>query len=960
MSILLIGDMFGLIPKSERAVIESREKVAESLAIQISAAAYSGELKTLSATLESIVKRNGEILSVALRRSNGRLVAYAGDNRQHWLNFEGESTTTHINITVFRDESRWGQFELVFAPIATLSLSSLFGSPLIQLLLFTAVSGFIGYFLFIKKTLHELDPSKVVPAHVKATLDALAEGVIILDENERIVLTNSKFSDRVNISPARLLGRKASSLHWQFPQSTESQEKYPWLTAIEEKEHQHSIPLNFEDQEGDQVTFMVNSSPILDGKGNMRGAMATFDDVTELERKNSELASALQMLRVSRDEVQQQNLELEVLATRDPLTYCLNRRAFFDRMDIAFAEAKKNGRELSAIMVDIDHFKAINDTYGHAKGDEILKQVAELMISSLRDNDSIGRYGGEEFCVFLENMGANQAAGLAERIRNRVEHSSVDANVTCSIGVASLRSGAATSGELVNQADEALYLAKDSGRNRVIRYDKKAEIENWLALQKLNEEQPGKEIPGTKISDQPTLLAKVKHELDSAQENNVIVAMLIISLDRFKGIVHAVGQSASEKLLNVIEQRLRDAMRRRDVIQHLNNKDSMDSVERISHEEYMVMLTNLYSTEEICSIARRLMGLIAKPVTLGRQEVLVTCSIGVSIFPEHSFQVEDLMNKAAMALGEASRQGRNHLQFYTDEIQTAAAQAVRIESKLSQAIEHNELHLVYQPRIDLKSGRITSLEALLRWEHPELGPVSPDMFIPLAEDSGIIIEIGEWVLREACHQVTEWRKEGLGDIRVSVNISTKQLLDEALDGKVRQILDDTGTQPDWLELEITETAIMENLDLTKSMLVTLKEMGLHLSIDDFGTGYSSLGYLKYFHVDSLKIDRAFIIDLAHDNHDQMLVSTISEMARRFGLTLVAEGVETYEQLDQLYQYTCDEIQGYIFSIPLLPSEAATLLKTNLREPCVPTATTDSPIAAKAQKTGLTSDRLTGR
>ncbi|MGD8576969.1 MAG: GGDEF domain-containing phosphodiesterase, partial [Thiohalophilus sp.] len=352
---------------------------------------------------------------------------------------------------------------------------------------------------------------------------------------------------------------------------------------------------------------------------------------------------------------------------------------------------------------------------------------------------------------------------------------------------------------------------------------------------------------------------------------------------------------------------------------------------------------NLHDEEEISSVARRLMGLVSKPITVSGQEVLVTCSVGVSIFPQHSTHVEDLMNKAAMALGEASRHGRNHLQFYNDEIQNAAAQAFKIESKLSQAIDNNEFHLVYQPRIDLQSGRITSLEALLRWEHPELGPVSPDMFVPMAEDSGIIIEIGEWVLRESCRQITEWRQEGLGNIRISVNMSTKQLLDETLDHKINDILAESGAQPDWLELEITETAIMENLEMTKTMLVKLKDIGVHLSIDDFGTGYSSLGYLKYFHVDTLKIDRAFITDLAHDNHDQMLVSTISEMARRFGLTMVAEGVETYEQLDQLYKYDCDEIQGYIFSIPLRANEAASLLKTNLREPCVPMVGSDTPV-----------------
>jgi len=927
-SILLIGDLFGFIPKQERAIAENRKQIAESLAIQISAAAYAGELKTLQATLDGIVKRNDEILSAALRRINGRLLVQAGDHRHLWMNTTDHSAATHIKITLFKDKSSWGNFELVFAPPVSVNASEFLGSPLVKLLLFAAISGFFGYLLFIKKSLRELDPSKVVPAHVKATLDALAEGVIILDENERIVLANSTFSKRLEVDPGSLIGRKASSLNWKALHSTERPQNYPWFIATEQKETQTGIPMTFETREGEQRVFMVNSSPIMDAKDNVRGAMATFDDVTQMEKKNSDLNAALRLLRVSRDKVQQQNQELEVLATRDPLTNCLNRRSFFMQLEQAFSHAKQNGEELSVIMCDIDHFKLVNDTHGHAKGDDVIRAVAHQISSCLRSDDALGRYGGEEFCAFLPRMGILQVTALAERIRQQIEKSGGRIKTTSSFGVTALKFGAASPPDLINQADEAMYLSKQTGRNRVTSFDKKEEIQKSLVAKEQKQSELERESRLLGLPDLSEINSKIKVEMELSQRHNMLLAVLFINLDRFKGILHTLGQDVGEQLLVNIEQRLHDALRRNDVIQQLNRERGTDSVKRVGQQEYMVVLTELKNIEEIKTIARRLMNMIAKPLIIANHEVMVTCSMGVSIFPEHGDLAEDLVNKAAIALYEASRQGRNQMQFYTDELKTAATDAVMIESKLSNAIERNEFHLVYQPRIDLQSGRITCFEALLRWENPELGPVGPAMFIPLAEDSGIIIEIGEWVLRESCRQIKEWREQGYDDVRISVNLSPKQLIDEKLINKVSRILAETKVQPDWIELEITETAIMENQEMTSVLLEKLKAMGIHLSIDDFGTGYSSLSYLKHFPVDILKIDRAFISDIVDDHHDQVLVKTISEIAHRFDLVVVAEGVETQEQLEQLRKYNCDEIQGYIFSKPVLSSEASDLLNAN--------------------------------
>ncbi len=323
----------------------------------------------------------------------------------------------------------------------------------------------------MKKTLRHLDPSAVVPERVKLALDSLVEGVVLMDHQERIVLANKAFEKNVGDSSQTLMGQKTSDLDWIASGTRKPLDELPWRRAMREKASQAAVPLTLKSLEGDTRTFMVNGAPIMDSSGKLRGALATFDDVTKIEAQNTRLQEMLNALKQSRDEVSRQNRTLQVLATQDPLTSCLNRRAFFERFEIEFNRAQRHDNELACIMVDIDHFKAINDNHGHPVGDKVIQKLSGILRDCLRDSDLICRYGGEEFCLILPETELPGALQTAERIRQSVASTSLlGIRVTISLGVSSMASKPDNPSELLNQADKALYSAKTGGRNSTVSY----------------------------------------------------------------------------------------------------------------------------------------------------------------------------------------------------------------------------------------------------------------------------------------------------------------------------------------------------------------------------------------------------------------------------------------------------------------------------------------------------------
>ena len=472
---LLLGlDMAGLFPEPFKAELEMRKKVCESLAIYGSLAIQKDELESIQSTMEVFVHRNKDVLSAALRSATGTLLAKVGDHERYWNEARtDQSSATNINVPIFKDNIKWGVFELSFRPIHPKGVLGIWAKPVVKVIVLIIPLTLLGFWLFMRRTLRYLDPSSVVPARVKSALDALVEGVVLLRQRRAHCLANAAFSKKLGLSGDDLLGRKASELNWTHPKSHESPQDYPWRQAIIQGEHRHAVPLAIQTGKGGPKTFMVHGAPILDDGGKTRGALATFDDITQLEAKNDELQEMLTRLEKSRDEVRQQNQQLQVLATQDPLTRCLNRRSFFERIEMEYSRAKRYGHELSCMMIDIDHFKKINDTYGHQVGDRVLQEMAEKLKSTLRDSDILCRYGGEEFCVILPHIGPGDGLKAGERIRAAIASSKIQGvAVRASFGVSSLGLGAANPQELIGQADLALYTAKKEGRNRVVQWER--------------------------------------------------------------------------------------------------------------------------------------------------------------------------------------------------------------------------------------------------------------------------------------------------------------------------------------------------------------------------------------------------------------------------------------------------------------------------------------------------------
>jgi diguanylate cyclase (GGDEF)-like protein/PAS domain S-box-containing protein len=397
------------------------------------------------------------------------------------------------------------------------------------------------------------------------------------------------------------------------------------------------------------------------------------------------------------------------------------------------------------------------------------------------------------------------------------------------------------------------------------------------------------------------------------------IAVLFVDLDGFKHINDSLGHSVGDKLLRSISQRLVGCVR------------SSDTVSRQGGDEFILLLSEVDRPEDAAVAARRLLKAVAEPHSIDGHYLHVTASIGVSVYPEDGLDAETLIKNADTAMYQAKGNGRQSFQFFKQEMNVRAVERQFIEESLRRALEQQEFALHYQAKISLKTGEITGAEALLRWTHPTRGPISPATFIPVAEDSGLILPIGRWVLREACRQARAWIDTGLPPLTIAVNISAVEFRNEKFLEDVFAILEDTGLDPRFLELELTESVLMNHLERTESVLKALRGSGVQLSIDDFGTGYSSLSYLRKFHLDALKIDQSFVREIGGTSEHTTIVSAIIQMGRSLNLRVVAEGIEKPEELAFLQANECAEGQGYYFSRPVNPMEFAKLLETGIKQ-----------------------------
>jgi diguanylate cyclase (GGDEF)-like protein/PAS domain S-box-containing protein len=423
----------------------------------------------------------------------------------------------------------------------------------------------------------------------------------------------------------------------------------------------------------------------------------------------------------------------------------------------------------------------------------------------------------------------------------------------------------------------------------------------------------------TGLPNRMLLNDRIAHAIALAPRHMSKVAVLFLDLDGFKYINDSLGHPVGDRILQSIARRLVDCVR------------GSDTVSRQGGDEFVVLLSELQNVEDAAILARRILKALAESHSIDHHELHVTTSIGVSVFPDDGPDAETLIKNADTAMYQAKENGRQSYQFFKPAMKVRAVERQSVEESLRRALQRREFKLQYQPKIDLGTGAITGAEALLRWNHPTLGLVSPSRFIPIAEDCGLILPIGAWVLREACTQARTWFDKGLRVSTMAVNVSAMEFRDDNFLESLFEILRETGLDPKYLELELTESVLMKRAESTASILQILRERGVKIAIDDFGTGYSSLSYLRKFPVDALKIDQSFVRQISTVGDDTTIVTAVIGMARSLKLRVIAEGVETLQELEFLRAQKCDEAQGFYFSRPIPPAHFAELLRIGIPE-----------------------------
>jgi len=420
----------------------------------------------------------------------------------------------------------------------------------------------------------------------------------------------------------------------------------------------------------------------------------------------------------------------------------------------------------------------------------------------------------------------------------------------------------------------------------------------------------------TKLPNRVLLYDRLEKAIEGAKRKKSKIAVLFIDLDHFKEINDSLGHDIGDIVLQVVTKRLKSVTR------------SEDTISRLGGDEFTILLEDLKYPEDVLTIANKLLKVLTNVMIIDQHKLYISSSIGVSIYPDDGLDPKSLLKFADSAMYKAKDEGKNNFQYYDKKLTELALEKVVMETGLRSALENNEFEVYYQPQIDGKTGKLVGMEALVRWIHPTKGMISPAMFIPTAEANGFIVKLDRWVMITAMKQIVLWYKSGLNPGILAINLSVKQLEDEKYLQVLIDILKETKCKPEWLELEITESQIMNNPEKAIQKLQTIRNLGIRLAVDDFGTGYSSLAYLKRLPIDKLKIDREFIKDLPGDEEDSGITKAIIALSKSLNLRVIAEGVETIEQKDFLVENGCNNIQGYLYSKPIPENEIEVFLKNN--------------------------------
>lgn len=964
-ALFLLSDRLGLLADKDAMLLQQRTSIVRQLSELIANDVSTHNYSRIPSSLRRVVEQHGQLLSAQYVSSvvTTEVVASNVEDTDAFKASSVDDMEHLLVVPVFGERGREGQLELRFDPNEVNGFAAISTYSLAVMIFVATALAFLSFRLLMLGYRTEEEGSGSLPERIKQAFDSLAEGVLILDSSGRIAHANQAFKSSFTGAPIRLEGAWPHELAWknQEGESIEAGD-LPWAKVLITGERVVGDKLRLEHEGQPSMSFAVNCTPLHESFEDHRGVLVTLDNMSELEKRNAMLRRSIHDLSQNQINTEAKNRELQILASRDSLTDCLNRRSFNEKFKKRYQQSLESSRTLACIMVDIDHFKRVNDNYGHTVGDKVIRFVASVLSDKLRHDDLVGRYGGEEFCLVIDESTPERAFAAAERMRREIangDHGLLGAalRTTASFGVACMDGDDVGREELIQRADRALYLAKESGRNKVMLWDEKASgCESTTEIEEVKdesdtdasaakilrgsfcsvsnderecllEELTEKYSPvlamyhlpemGSEFNEQSMFVDRVENAMLLARREARPLGVLSVNIAVKSNGENRCDVSELNASLGVLVGRMRDKLRVSDTVSVFPSVTNSAEVSETAEVEVGILMPTTRDAESVAWVAQRLQDALQEPLHAEGGDLSVASHFGISVYPGDAETSAELVRAANVARYFTQfHEDQQGIEFFTASRNVSFRDKLLLQSQLMEALEKDQFEVLYQPKIELATNEVCGFESLLRWNHPQKGTLMPNDFLNVAERSRIINLIGDWVLRESCRQIKAFSSQIARPLVASINLSSVQLAQPDLADQVFAAIEEEDFDPQNLHLELHEDDLESGLVKRYEKLTSLRERGVKIAIDNFGAGCSSLHALRNLPIDVLKIDRCFVADIDSNENDSAMVSAIVALARSFDFTVVAEGVESKAQFDELTRIECTEAQGYLLGRPM--------------------------------------------